>query len=300
MKTVSIEPNFKSWREMSRLLLGDMVEPANVIWRVGQLYPEESGFDDEMFFEFGKQGEEENAKGYQRTSQLPRVPKHFMSLAETLSSHRSGKQWAMLYEILWIITYGNNKAILYHHTHPTIRKVENMRKQIGRDIHKMRAFVRFRKVSAPDDDNSGREHFVSWFEPDHLIVRLNANFFRKRFAGMNFSILTPDECMHWDGNQLSFTEGVAKTHAPEGDELETLWKSYYRSIFNPARVKIKMMQTEMPKKYWKNLPEADIIEELIRDSSDRISDMMEETNRELKPRPKNAYLDYLDELNQGE
>jgi len=57
------------------------------------------------------------------------------------------------------------------------------------------------------------------------------------------------------------------------------------------------MQTEMPKKYWKNLPEAEIIEELIRDSSEQVRYMMEEKNRELKPRPKNKYLDELDQLN---
>jgi DNA polymerase len=57
------------------------------------------------------------------------------------------------------------------------------------------------------------------------------------------------------------------------------------------------MQSEMPKKYWKNLPEAEIIEELIRDSSERVNGMMEEANRELKPKPNNKYLDYLDELN---
>jgi DNA polymerase len=130
-----------------------------------------------------------------------------------------------------------------------------------------------------------------------LIVRLNAPFFKKRFAGMSFSILTPDECMHWNGAQLSFTAGVSKSQAPDEDELEILWKGYYRSIFNPARVKIKMMQTEMPKKYWKNLPEAEIIEELIRESSDLVNGMMEEDNRELKPRPTNKYLDYLDDLN---
>ena len=38
---------------------------------------------------------------------------------------------------------------------------------------------------------------------------------------------------------------------------------YYRNIFNPARLKVKAMQAEMPKKYWKNLPEAAAIPEMI-------------------------------------
>ena len=115
---------------------------------------------------------------------------------------------------------------------------------------------------------------------------------------MNWSILTPDECVHWDGEQIRFTEGVNKSKAPEGDELEELWRGYYRSIFNPARLKIKMMQSEMPKKYWKNLPEAEIIEELIQGSAERVHQMMVEGNRPLKPAPKNDYLQHLKELNE--
>ena len=76
---------------------------------------------------------------------------------------------------------------------------------------------------------------------------------------MNWSILTPDRCAHWDGKELSFTEGVPKSEAPADDAVESLWQKYYASIFNPARVKIHAMQAEMPKRYWKNLPEAQLI-----------------------------------------
>jgi uracil-DNA glycosylase family protein len=43
----------------------------------------------------------------------------------------------------------------------------------------------------------------------------------------------------------------------------TLWITYFRNIFNPARLKVKAMQSAMPKKYWKNLPEAVFIPEMI-------------------------------------
>ena len=38
-----------------------------------------------------------------------------------------------------------------------------------------------------------------------------------------------------------------------------MWKTYYASIFNPARVKVKAMTKEMPKKYWRNMPETALI-----------------------------------------
>jgi hypothetical protein len=53
-------------------------------------------------------------------------------------------------------------------------------------------------------------------------------------------------------------------------------------------------------RYWKNLPEADLIEELIGESQKRVAGMLAEEPRPVKPRPKNAYLDKLRELSAEE
>jgi DNA polymerase len=78
--------------------------------------------------------------------------------------------------------------------------------------------------------------------------------------------------------------------------MEGIWRTYYRSIFNPARLKLKAMQAEMPKRYWKNLPEADLIESLSRASSVRMDGMLAEPLRVVRPVPKNAYLEMLRKL----
>jgi DNA polymerase len=141
---------------------------------------------------------------------------------------------------------------------PDVALVAAMAKDVRRDEHKMHAFVRFREVGR------GRQsHFVAWFEPEHHIVELAAPFFARRFADMPWSILTPDVCAHWNGHAVSITPGVSKAEAPTQDRLEETWRRYYASIFNPARLKVKAMQTEMPKKYWRNLPEASLIKPLI-------------------------------------
>jgi DNA polymerase len=49
----------------------------------------------------------------------------------------------------------------------------------------------------------------------------------------------------------------------------------------------------MPKRYWKNLPEAELIGELIETSQQRVNHMLAAEPRPVKPRPKNAYLDKL-------
>lgn len=135
----------------------------------------------------------------------------------------------------------------------------------------MKAFVRFRAVTEPGHDDP---RYVAWFEPDHHIVAHASGFFRRRFASMRWSILTPDTCAHWEGGgEVWSTPGTNRSAAPEADEMETAWQTYYRHIFNPARVKLAAMRAEMPQKYWKNLPEARLIPELIRHADRRAATM---------------------------
>lgn len=142
--------------------------------------------------------------------------------------------------------------------------------EISPDFKSWRSVARDLLISKMPPDE-----IVAWFEPDHHIVELTAPFFAKRFAGMDWSILTPERCAHWDGEQLMFTGGVRKSCAPLEDELEDYWRSYYASIFNPARLKLKAMQSEMPVKYWKNLPEAPLIQELATGAAYRTRQMID-------------------------
>jgi uracil-DNA glycosylase len=153
---------------------------------------------------------------------------------------------------------------------PLLRKLDMMAKNVRRDIHKMRAFVRFRRV-----EQDGAEHFIAWFEPEHHIVRTNAAFFVRRFAGMHWSILTPQLSIHWDKDKLREGPAARREDAPTEDIIEDQWKTYYGSIFNPARLKVKAMLKEMPKKYWHNMPETALVSELIQSARGREVAMIE-------------------------
>jgi len=219
-----------------------------------------------------------------------KVPAAFLDLAQTVTCHRDPQRWGLLYQILWRILRGGERHLLSIASDPDMARARLLEKNVRREIHKMHAFVRFKLIDA---DASGRERYAAWFEPDHFIVAAASPFFRNRFANMDWSIFTPKGCAHWDGKKLTITAGLAENPIENPDALEDAWRTYYRSIFNPARLKVKMMKQEMPTRYWKNLPEAGLIEELIETSKPRVTGMMEETPRPVKPRPKNAYLDRL-------
>jgi probable DNA metabolism protein len=263
MRKVRFDPTFAAWQVQARRLLRGGVEPRAVHW-------EEIGRDDALGL-FEEDDLPETAGSFS-------VPRKFVSLAETVACHSDPARWAMLYRVLWRLTHGEPK-LMEISVDPDLHRLLMMEKSVRRDIHKMRAFVRFRTM-----ERDGDMWHVAWFEPEHHIVERNAPFFVERFAGMKWAILTPDSCVAWDGAALAFSPGADRSAAPADDPLETLWLTYYGSIFNPARIKTHAMVAEMPKKYWKNLPEAATIPRLLSEAPGRVAQMLEHSAMKSIPR----------------
>jgi DNA polymerase len=198
----------------------------------------------------------------------PRVPRAFVELAERAICHRDPARFRLLHEML--LRLQADLRLLQDRTDRQVDRLEELAKSVSRDRHKMRAFVRFRETADADGP-----HYIAWFEPEHHILRLNAGFFIRRFASQRWTILTPDESLHWDGEAAHILPGATRADAPDEDPVEAIWKTYYASTFNPARLKVKAMQAEMPKKFWRNLPEAELIPELIATAERRTATMLE-------------------------
>jgi probable DNA metabolism protein len=194
------------------------------------------------------------------------VPGAFVELATTCLCHRDPQRHALLYRMLWRIVHGE-RGLLTNPADPDVLRAMALAQAVRRDSHKMKAFVRFREVPGEADA------FIAWFEPDHHIVDRVAPFFARRFAGMRWAILTPARSVQWDGQTLAFGPGARQEDAPRDDAREELWRTYYANIFNPARLNTRMMQQEMPAKYWKHLPEASLLPTLVRDAGDRVQEM---------------------------
>ncbi|GAA5130059.1 TIGR03915 family putative DNA repair protein [Luteolibacter yonseiensis] len=278
MRSVDPGKSFISWRDAARRMLADHVPPEEILWEAERgLFPAvvTNGTPPEKL----------------------KVPAAFVDLAQNVSCHNDPSRWALLYQILWRIVRNGEKHLVSIASDPDVSQALLFARAVRKEIHKMHAFVRFRLIDA---DETGRERYAAWFEPDHHVIEAGAPFFKKRFSNMDWSIFSPKSCAHWDGEHLTFTPGIPHDPTKSHDELEAAWRTYYRSIFNPARLKVKMMKQEMPVRYWKNLPEADLIHELISGSNNRVAGMLAEEPRPVKPRPKNAYLDKLRALSAEE
>jgi uracil-DNA glycosylase len=245
--TLEAEDDFDGWRDAARALVAARVPPFDVVWQVGN----------QPVDLFGDEAVLEPASG-----PAMRVPRAFLDLAKTVVLHSDPQRFALLYTLLaGLVTQPRR---IDDQADPLVRRLQDLARSVRRDIHKMRAFVRFREIAEPKGSR-----FVAWFEPEHHIVRANSQFFVNRFASMRWSILTPEISIHWDGETLREGPGATREDAPADDPVEAVWKTYYGSIFNPARLKVGMMLREMPRKYWKNMPETALVSELIAGARER-------------------------------
>ncbi len=196
------------------------------------------------------------------------MPAGFDRLARAASYHCDPRKWALLYSIWWR-WYRGDRHLLKIEVDPEISRLRAMERQVKKAAYRMEAFVRFRRV---ETDAGAR--YVAWHRPDHPVLPLAAPSFVSRFRTLRWSILTPDLSAHWDQQALRFGPGVAAPMTETEDDLAALWRTYYRAIFNPARVKIKAMQAQMPVGLWRDLPEAPVIAELIATASGRVDRMI--------------------------
>lgn len=196
------------------------------------------------------------------------LPRALADLVRLVVCHCEPERYALLYAAIWRMSRGE-KHLLEIASDPLVYRLQRMAKSVRRDLHKMHAFVRFRRIEAPEG-----ERFVAWFEPEHFILEATADFFVTRFRSMDWTILTPVGRLHWDRDSLSVGPPARREEAPTGDPFEAGWRGYYESTFNPARVNLAATRAEMPKKYWKNLPEAAAIPEMVRNAAARVDEMI--------------------------
>lgn len=244
MSRLAVAGDFETFRPLARQLLAADVAPAELEWR-------DPNDAQELLFDV-------EAPALPAPSSAARVPRRYLELAEIATLYRSPDRFALLYRVLFRLTHGE-PHLLDDEVDGDVRALQLRVQSVRKDEHRMHAFVRFRKVEV-----DGAEHFIAWFAPEHHSLRLAAPFFQRRFAGMRWSILTPDESAHWDGEALRYGPGAPRTQAPEADELEELFRTYYSATYNPARANLPLFRKHIPPAFARHMPELERMPELVR------------------------------------
>jgi len=143
-----------------------------------------------------------------------------------------------------------------------IRRIQRLHQQMGREVHRMHAFVRFQET--PDG------LFVALINPDFNCLPLIGDHFAARYPAMEWLIYDTKRHygLHWDkaAKKASFItldtnhdghlrhlseEMLANTET----DYQDLWNVYFKAVDIPERRNMKLHLQHVPKRYWRYLTE---------------------------------------------
>ena len=186
-RTVVLDGTLDAFRAHARALIGEGVPPEGIRWRDPLRSPRAEGAEPGLFGATDAPSPLPDRTAAVRSPALE-LPRAYVDALPTISCYRDESVWRALYVVAWRIARGD-RGLMADPLDADVAVLQRMRKAIGRDAHKMHAFVRFRRIEDPGA--RGGERFIAWYRPSHLIVEREASFFRGRFPSMDWSILTP-------------------------------------------------------------------------------------------------------------
>lgn len=209
-----------------------------------------------------------------------RVWNRFKSLCNHHDSHQV--YCAFLSEIIGIentiyeylkMTFIDQKAPSGDYANTTVLKLSQAAKMVGREKHRMEAFVRFHLID--------EETYYANIEPDFNVLPLIMKHFKNRYAdqkwiiydlkrnyGISYDLKTVQE-VQIDFNKARGQRGILNTTISGKDDEMTvkgsfresennykdLWNQYFKSTNIESRKNLKLHLQHVPKRYWKYLSE---------------------------------------------
>lgn len=152
------------------------------------------------------------------------------------------------------------KPIATHYHINEVLRVSQLVKQMGREVHRMHAFVRFQELA------DGL--FFAPIEPDFDVLPFTYQHFHARYASMDWCIydIKRNYGMLYKGKDVSRvvleTEQVlqsiqlpAELLSTKEQDYQKLWKDYFKSTNIVERKNMKLHLRHVPTRYWKYLTE---------------------------------------------
>lgn len=156
--------------------------------------------------------------------------------------------------------FSHEKSIENDYAHPAVLKVSQIAKQVGREKHRMEAFVRFKLTKD--------QCYFANIEPDFNVLPLIAKHFKSRYADQKWIIydISRRYGLYYDLNHLDmiemdfahdfdFTKTSKDFFAVEELDFQSLWQTYFKSTNIVSRKNTKLHLQYVPRRYWKYLSE---------------------------------------------
>ena len=143
-----------------------------------------------------------------------------------------------------------------------IRQLQRLHQQMGREEHRMHAFVRFQET--PDG------MYVALINPDFNCLPLLGKHFGARYPAMHWLIYDTKRHygLHWDdklkkaefitlsNNDNSHLRQLSEEMLAGGEtDYQEYWKAYFKAVDIPERRNMQLHIQHVPRRYWKYLIE---------------------------------------------
>ncbi len=158
--------------------------------------------------------------------------------------------------------FDSDAAVTGDYTNPCVLKVAVLAKNVGREAHRMEAFVRFKLTS-------DGIYFAN-IAPDFDVIPLISRHFERRYADQRWVIydLTRKYGIFYDLKKVEAIElsSATKTEHDRADpvfdptelEFQQLWKDYFQSTNIKERKNTRLHLQHIPRRYWRYLSEKEV------------------------------------------
>lgn len=167
----------------------------------------------------------------------------------------------LVYRLIRKLMRVKHADFLKNYADDDVLRAAQIRKMMGREIHRMHAFVRFQKA------RDGV--YYALIDPDFDVVPLLDDHFVRRFADMSWRIfdVRRQYGIAYDGEAVSLIHSLGDIIDPTRAQLDEarldaqekafqgLWKVYFDAVNIKARNNEKHHLRQLPKRYWKYLSE---------------------------------------------
>jgi probable DNA metabolism protein len=218
---LSSETDLLGFREEARTLLSQQVPPEAVHWQTAQAQNSDL-FADPVSLD------NDRPRGVPKAASAI-VPASFLRLCEVVVLHSDPDRFALLYRLLWRLVH--EPGLRNDPIDPDMLHAHQMGQSVRRDLHKMKAFLRFRAIS----DGHAEPLQVAWYEPAHHIIEAVAPWFAKRSPEARWVIFTPERSVECEGRQLHFAPGLPRSQAPRGEVPDEEWLDCYHRVFGERK-----------------------------------------------------------------
>ncbi|WP_026755708.1 TIGR03915 family putative DNA repair protein [Sediminibacter sp. Hel_I_10] len=173
-------------------------------------------------------------------------------------SEKNGVEDVLLNMIKYIFSDIPNVANDF--SQASVLEISKIAKMVGREKHRMEAFVRFKLTK----DGI----YFSNIEPDFNVLPLISSHFKKRYAdqkwliydikrrfGLFYDLDKVDTITLYFPDDFDFTKTDENIFANQEFEFQKLWQDYFKSVNITSRKNMKLHIQHVPKRYWKYMSE---------------------------------------------